>query len=188
LAPLRDGVTRAEVFFLAEVLLAFVRRDFWALGVEDLLRLAAVRLRLVVEVVRVLLERFRRAEVVRLERAEARPVRARPVDLRAVVLRPILVPLARRELLPRVEALRVPAERVPEVLRDAAVLRRAPDLRPEARWPLPAAWAVSREISLLKLLFFPSAVVSSYKKARPLSSNFLKQSSQLISSSVSSPL
>jgi hypothetical protein len=172
-------------------------------------------LRLVREVARVPPERFPRAELVR-ERDDVPVVRPLPVVFLEVVFRPVDVLLDRRELLPRVDALRVPAERddVPRedvvvrrrevVLRlrerpDPAEERRVPELRPEDGRPLSfrrlallsprsRAWAVSRAISLLKLLCCPSAVVSWKRSARPLSSNFWNHSSQLISSSESAPL
>jgi hypothetical protein len=189
----RDEVERAEALRLGDPLLVFARRELCALVRELVPRFAVERprvdvLRFVREVARVPPERLPRAEVVRFEREDVPVVRPRPVVLRAVD-----VPLLRRELLPRVEALRVPAER-DEVPREDAVRRPEPVLRarlelrapepaeraverplPELRpveacprslrrlallLPLSRACAVSRAISLLKLLRCPSAVVS----------------------------
>lgn len=93
---------------------------------------------------------------------------------------------ARRFVLRVEPAERVPAERVCEPPRRAPLartLRRLAFVLPRAR-----ACAVSRAISLLKLLCSPPAVSSCTSNARPLSSNFLNQSSHEIFSSESAPL
>jgi hypothetical protein len=69
---------------------------------------------------------------------------------------------------------------------DRALVRLRVLVPPRDPLPLPDA-APSREISLLKLLFCPSAVVSWRRSANPFSSNERNQSSQEISSSESAP-
>jgi hypothetical protein len=96
------------------------------------------------------------------------------------------------------DPLRCDADALPPRDPDALPLRE-PEPLPPLEWDLPrelprpelfssACCAVSRLTILLKLLRSPPAVVSWYSKARPRSSNFANQSSQLISSSDPSPL
>lgn len=126
------------------------------------------------------------------------PLDRRP-ELRLVVLRDFVDPVLRdrldddrvfpRLLLAVVRALR-PRELDRERLRDDAlrVLRPRRFLRLACRAPRSRALAVSRPISLLKLLRVPSAMRSWCSSASLLSSNFWNHSSQLMCSSDCAPL
>ncbi|HZU41299.1 MAG TPA: hypothetical protein VE994_01405 [Terriglobales bacterium] len=155
--------------------------------------------------------RLRRRELLDRElRVEARLDRFDPelrVEERCDRLDPEL--RLRREL-PDSELRRVRRDDVPDARRDAERLRpeerRAPrdcdrvlrELasralprarpRPCLRPPSSAAFAVSRDTSLLKLLFWPPAVSSCTRSARLRSLNLLNQSSHDISSSEFSPV
>ncbi|HWR14258.1 MAG TPA: hypothetical protein VN577_05495 [Terriglobales bacterium] len=106
------------------------------------------------------------------------PARLREVDRVA----------AFREL--RLAAVARPREEVEALRRveDNFAVERERALPLERPLPDSAAFAVSRETSLLKLLFWPRAVVSWCRSARPRSSNFSNQSSHEISSRESAPL
>jgi hypothetical protein len=106
--------------------------------------------------------------------------RALPLRLRALVDLALLFP---DDALRRDEVLRVDVERE-DVERAVVLLRVLPPRREPLR---PPDAAPSREISLLKLLFSPPAVVSWCSSASPFSSNERNQSSQEISSSESAP-
>jgi hypothetical protein len=118
-----------------------------------------------------------------------------PVDfaLVAVVRRRELPDFDAAFLTPRTDAdLREPPlARKVEALRPRALVARpvlavrAPRLRVEG--PRPAVELPRRAINLLKLLCWPSAVVSCTSNAKPCSSNFSNQSSHSISFSESPP-
>jgi hypothetical protein len=107
-----------------------------------------------------------------------------------------------RPLLERLLLVRLPPEADFEFLEDALLVARPRDplrlevprelleldARPRLEPRPEAAAAVSRDTSLLKLLFSPLAVVSCRINARPRSSNLSNQSSHEISSSESAPL
>ncbi|MGE5111974.1 MAG: hypothetical protein ACM3JB_14020 [Acidobacteriaceae bacterium] len=171
LFPVR-AVVRREVLREVREFREFERaeRDRLSVSLPPRLEDVVVRLtRLVAEPLRVALrdsDRRTRELLGRREPALA-AVRRRPVPVRLDLLWAL-------ELRRVARVLR--AREVVDVLRDDA--RRLPGCRPAA---------VSRAINLLKLLFWPPAVVSWCKSARPFSSNERNQSSHEISSSESPP-
>ncbi|HWR35243.1 MAG TPA: hypothetical protein VN622_05160 [Clostridia bacterium] len=169
LEPLRADAPRVDAVRVD------ARRELAARVVLDALRgadFARVRLP---DIVRDL---ARDEPVLELLRAEAVAERRVPVLFEAVEREPLAARLrpelaeVRRTVPPVAEALRLACE-------DARprTERRLAFVSPSAR-----ASAVSLAINLLKLLFWPRAVVSWYSSASPRSSNFWNQLSQEISS------
>jgi hypothetical protein len=170
LLPVR-AVVRREVLREVRELREFgrVERDRLSAPLPARLEDAVVRLpRLVAEPRRVALRDLDRPtrDVFAWRELALAAVRLRPAQVRLDLLFVEFRPVARV----------VRAREVVDVLRDGA--RRLLGCRPAA---------VSRAISLLKLLFWPPTVVSWCNSARPFSSNERNQSSQEISSSESAP-